>query len=696
MALRLVIGGDSKGGRKALSDLGKQFDATEKKASGWGKVLKGAQQGAAVGLVAIAGVVGKGVQSYETLTMAVAALQRQSKISAEDASLLTGQWARYGVSAEAGSKATMMLSKQIDAANIGTKTSIDTFARLGITLDDLKTMSPYQVLEQVRSTLSKMPVGAERTAISAKLMGKGFMSMSKWIAASSTDLDALNQQLRDSGQVMDAKELAKAKDDLKEMALLQVDLRGLLVEVGRSAMPIVRDLVPGLKKLLAVVKPLAPHLVEIGGALAAFLVVSKVATGLNAMKTALVGVKTLLVGGKLASGLADVATAGGVLGGGAGTGKVGARVFSVGASGAASTTIGTGERTVATSLLPGVAGGATATTFRTATASFAGSALKLAGVVGAFVIAAEVMGKLYGDKALKPGAVVPPGERGGAGMYKWSGGADRGRQEKEAKAAAEAALKVKAAIDGVIARLGAKSAVQTGAAFRSTMLQMTQIRELAAKKIVLGDINAKHTDSQLRTARDRIVSALGITVKQADRLMGQMFKDWRPQNQLVPKIDRAAVAVENRIALLRKRAARDVRMGNLDATQMINEISRVSAALGGVRGGARTAGDAVINALKGHAGGGGSYRGHFAASGAYVRRTPGGTLLRVGEGKYDEVVAQVLPGKGEKQSSGGETHLHFHVAQVIGTDERAARQLWNSVKQIAMSDMRMKMAMSRG
>ena len=174
------------------------------------------------------------------------------------------------------------------------------------------------------------------------------------------------------------------------------------------------------------------------------------------------------------------------------------------------------------------------------------------------------------------------------------------------------------------------------------------------------------------------MGALHITIKQADALMGQMFKDWRPQDQFVPKINRAAVAVENRLAVLRKRAARDIRMGNLDATQMLNEIGRVSAALGGVRGATRTAGNAVGNALKSKAGGGGSYRGHFAAAGAYVRRTPGGTLLRVGEGKYDEVVAQVLPGRGDAAGKGAGTdgvHLHMHFRGPVVGGKAGMREL---------------------
>jgi hypothetical protein len=45
------------------------------------------------------------------------------------------------------------------------------------------------------------------------------------------------------------------------------------------------------------------------------------------------------------------------------------------------------------------------------------------------------------------------------------------------------------------------------------------------------------------------------------------------------------------------------------------------------------------------------------AGGGYIPRSPGGTLLRVGEGRHDEVVAQVLPGKGK---GAGVTELHVH------------------------------------
>lgn len=81
------------------------------------------------------------------------------------------------------------------------------------------------------------------------------------------------------------------------------------------------------------------------------------------------------------------------------------------------------------------------------------------------------------------------------------------------------------------------------------------------------------------------------------------------------------------------------------------------------------------------------------AAGGFVPKTPGGTLFRVGEGKYDEVIAQVLPGKG--QSTGG-GDINIRIDQVVGTDERSARKLAEQVGQILMSKQRLKGAMARG
>ena len=219
-----------------------------------------------------------------------------------------------------------------------------------------------------------------------------------------------------------------------------------------------------------------------------------------------------------------------------------------------------------------------------------------------------------------------------------------------AAAAVAADAKVTATVNAAIARLGSQSAVQHGAQFKQTMLQMTQLRELAAKKIPLGNIDKEHTDAELRSARDQIATSLGITILQADGLMKTMFADWRPQDVLMPAINKAAAATEKRIAELRKQAARDIKMGGFNATQLLNEIAKITSAFSGMKDQARQAANAAANALyrkKGGSGGGRDKGGGFQmAAGGWVAPRPGGlaaVLAEGGEGEY--VVPQSKVGR---------------------------------------------------
>lgn len=72
------------------------------------------------------------------------------------------------------------------------------------------------------------------------------------------------------------------------------------------------------------------------------------------------------------------------------------------------------------------------------------------------------------------------------------------------------------------------------------------------------------------------------------------------------------------------------------------------------------------------------------AGGGYIPRSPGGTLLRVGEGRHDEIVAQVLPGRG-RQTAPPAVHvnLHFHGPVVGG--KAGMRELSDIVKRDIMA-----------
>lgn len=131
------------------------------------------------------------------------------------------------------------------------------------------------------------------------------------------------------------------------------------------------------------------------------------------------------------------------------------------------------------------------------------------------------------------------------------------------------------AIDDVIANLGAKAATASGEQFDAIAERIRDIRRLVMSGFDFGDINAEHTDAQLRGIRDRIQNELGITRKAADRIMASMFKNWRPQDVVRPKVNQAGAAVERRWHQARKQLEKQIRMPAPDITAILNALGRV-------------------------------------------------------------------------------------------------------------------------
>ena len=173
------------------------------------------------------------------------------------------------------------------------------------------------------------------------------------------------------------------------------------------------------------------------------------------------------------------------------------------------------------------------------------------------------------------------------------------------KARAEEAIRAAAQVDDAIARLGSKAATATGAQFTAIRERMMNIQKLFDAGFEFGDLKAEHTDAQLRAIRDRIKGELGITVKEADAIMAAMFKDWRPQAVLMGKIDPAAKAAEKRLDLLRARAAKDIKLGKLDSTDLLNELGKIQQGLGDTRTAAEALSRALWRATSGATGGAG-------------------------------------------------------------------------------------------
>jgi phage-related protein len=285
--LRLVI--------KARDEASKVLRGVGKEGGVMGKALKAAQLGAAAGLAATTAIIAKGVKSYEDLGGAVSQLTRVTKISTEDASAFVGQWSRFGIDSATGTKSLVLMTKQVYAAQGGSKKSIAAFQALGISMADLKSMSPAEIMAKARDAMSSMGAGTQRTALMMQVFGKGGASMLKWLAATPSAIGEVNKTLADTGQIMSGKDLKAYQATAAAQAKLSLEWKGFLIQVGKSVLPMLGSLVGMLSKLMMAIMPLAPVLKYVAAGLAAFLVVGKVVTMIgaaaNAMKIAAVASK---------------------------------------------------------------------------------------------------------------------------------------------------------------------------------------------------------------------------------------------------------------------------------------------------------------------------------------------------------------------------------------------------------------------
>lgn len=244
----------------------------------WGKTYKAAQAGAAAGLTAIAGVATKSISTYKEYGGAVNKLTGLMNVSTEDASRLVGQWKRFGIESATGTTAVKILSKNIDAARGGNAQAAESFARLGISMADLKSMSAAQVMMKARDAMSQMEDKTARTSTMLKLFGRSGTEMLGWVKQAPGDIAGVNDSLGKLGLVWGDKQLETYKDLAKAQGENKLMWLGFQMTLAQTLIPTLTSLTQWFGKVLTVIQPIAPYLKWVAAGLAGFLIAGKIAS----------------------------------------------------------------------------------------------------------------------------------------------------------------------------------------------------------------------------------------------------------------------------------------------------------------------------------------------------------------------------------------------------------------------------------
>lgn len=125
------------------------------------------------------------------------------------------------------------------------------FEKLGLSLDEVQSMSQEDLFATVISRLQSMEEGTERTAITSKLLGRGATELGALLNTSAEETEAMRQRVHELGGVMSdeaVKSAAAYQDSLQDM---KTGFAGLKRNLMGDFLPSITKVMDGLGDLFA-------------------------------------------------------------------------------------------------------------------------------------------------------------------------------------------------------------------------------------------------------------------------------------------------------------------------------------------------------------------------------------------------------------------------------------------------------------
>lgn len=235
----------------ATDDTGEEMKEAEKEAGKYGDTLKnGLAAGAKVAAAAVAAVA----------TAAVAATAKLVDAAGETAEYgdnIDKMSQKLGMSAEAyqewdfimqhsGSdidKMSTSMKKLAEAVQDPSKDAAAAFERLGINLEEAKSLSQEDLFAKTITALQGLEEGTERTALANDILGKSAMDLGALLNTSAEDTEAMRKQVHDLGGVM-------SDDAVKAAAAYQDSLQNMKTAVQGAGRSIVSDFMPSITQIM--------------------------------------------------------------------------------------------------------------------------------------------------------------------------------------------------------------------------------------------------------------------------------------------------------------------------------------------------------------------------------------------------------------------------------------------------------------
>lgn len=241
-----------------IQDAAKDTDSAGGKFERLGSIVKGVGVAIGAAMAAIgAAAVAAGKSLYNMATETAAAGDRIDKTSQSLGLSTKGfqEWeyvlSQNGMEIDSLKTGLNKLNNTVDDVNSGNTAAAEKFARLGISMDDLKGKSREDIFNMTIAGLQGVSDEGERAAIANDLLGKSAVELAPLLNQTADSTDALKQKANDLGMVMSAEAVAASVAFTDSMDNLKRTFSGVKNAIVSQLLPGFTQITDGLTALLA-------------------------------------------------------------------------------------------------------------------------------------------------------------------------------------------------------------------------------------------------------------------------------------------------------------------------------------------------------------------------------------------------------------------------------------------------------------
>ena len=146
--------------------------------------------------------------------------------------------------------ALRQLNKQMEAAIAGNSKAVQSFRSLGISMQEVRSLNTEEMFVRMSDALAEVDDTASKTRTVMALFGEQGHKVATAIAGGSKELQKMRDEAKKAGYVLNGSSLKKAEEANDNFTRAQLELKGVIREIGIEIMPTVNEVLKDFVQLI--------------------------------------------------------------------------------------------------------------------------------------------------------------------------------------------------------------------------------------------------------------------------------------------------------------------------------------------------------------------------------------------------------------------------------------------------------------